>query len=149
MQLTHHTDYALRLLMYLAATPDRVVTVGEISAAYRISQNHLVKVAQTLSHLGYINTLRGRSGGLKLARTPAEISVGDVVRRVENNFYLTPCMPPDGQACRINGDCVLQGVLAGAVEAFLTSLDAVPLSSLTTGGPSRLAQPGARELSVG
>jgi Rrf2 family nitric oxide-sensitive transcriptional repressor len=131
MRLTTFSDYTLRTLMYLALHPDRFVTIAEIAAAYRISSNHLMKVAQHLASGGEVVTLRGQHGGLRLARPAAELRVGDVIRRAEPAMALAPCA-----ACVIQPGCVLPGVLDQAVAAFLAVLDAHTIADL-------VASPGA------
>lgn len=130
MQLTQFTDFALRTLLYLAVHGDRMVPVSEISAAYGISNNHLVKVAHNLARLGFVESARGRGGGLRLARDPADINVGAVVRACEPNFHLVECFDREHNTCPIVPACGLVQALAQAREAFLAVLDAVPLSDL-------------------
>src|SRR4051812_10498298 len=94
MRLTFYTDYSLRMLMYLALKPDGLATVGEVARAYRRSRGHLSKVAHQLGLAGYVESVRGRRGGLRLARPAATIGIGDVVRRTEPDMALAPCFPP-------------------------------------------------------
>ena len=91
MQLTRYTDYALRVLLYLGAQPERVCSIAEISQAYGLSQNHLMKIAHELGKAGYVSSVRGRMGGLRLARRPDQINVGAVVRNTETDLELAPC----------------------------------------------------------
>lgn len=130
MQLTQFTDFALRTLMYLAVHRDRLVPVAEISAAYQISNHHLVKVAHMLARSGYVESARGRGGGLRLAVEPAAITVGEVVRVCEPNFDLVECFDRDHNTCPIVPACELVKALAAAREAFLASLDGVRLADL-------------------
>jgi Rrf2 family nitric oxide-sensitive transcriptional repressor len=125
MRLTTFSDYTLRTLMYLALHPDRFVTIAEVAAAYRISSNHLMKVVQHLSGSGDVVTLRGQRGGLRLARAPGQIRVGDVIRRTEPDMALVPCA-----ACVIHPGCVLPNVLDQAVAAFMAVLDAHTIADL-------------------
>jgi Rrf2 family nitric oxide-sensitive transcriptional repressor len=118
MRLTTFSDYTLRTLMYLALNPDRFVTIAEIAAAYRISSNHLMKVAQQLAGSGEVVTLRGQHGGLRLARPATEIRIGDVVRYTEPDMALAPC-----SECVIQPGCTLPDVLDRAVAAFLEVLN--------------------------
>lgn len=127
MRLTKYTDYALRVLMYLGARPDRMASVSEIARAYRISQNHLTKVVHHLGKAGYIATARGRSGGMRLARVPAEINVGEVIRRFEDGFDLVDC-----GSCVISPACRLRVCLSDAVSAFLHVVDGYTLADLLT-----------------
>tara|TARA_R110000744_G_scaffold184820_1_gene304241 strand:- start:102 stop:536 length:435 start_codon:yes stop_codon:yes gene_type:complete len=129
MQLNLRTDYALRMLMALAAK-DEVVSIDWMADHYDISRNHLAKVAQDLVAAGYVVSLRGRGGGLRLARPPAEINVGDVVRSMENLTGFVACMGGK-EKCVIDGACGLKPALAGAIEAFLTHLDQFDLAQIT------------------
>ena len=128
MQLSLHTDYALRVLMALAAT-ERQLSVDEIARRYAISRNHLAKIAQRLQAQGYVETFRGRGGGMRLALPADEIVVGDVVRRFENLESFVGCFA-GGSGCAVNGLCALKPALAGALDAFLAHLDGVRLSDL-------------------
>jgi Rrf2 family nitric oxide-sensitive transcriptional repressor len=131
MRLNLQSDYALRLLMQLAVNPDRLVTIAEVSDRFRISRNHLMKVAHLLGREGFVQTVRGRSGGLRLARPSEEISVGEVVRRMEADFAIVECFPGGGGGCLITPGCRLKGVLREALEAFLSVLDRSTLADLT------------------
>src|SRR5262245_49400331 len=99
MQLTMHTDFGLRVLLYLAHFPDRRVGTEEISSAYGISKNHLVRVVQTLADGGFLQVTVGRSGGVRLARDPREIRIGDVIRATESSFRLVECHDPIHNTC--------------------------------------------------
>jgi len=129
MKLTLHTDYSLRVLMYLAAFPDRLATAEQIATAYGISQHHLTKVVQTLSRLGFVETLRGRGGGMRLALPPQKVSVGAVVRATEEDFDLVECFRSN-TACCITPVCRLQGALRDALDAYLDVLDGWTLAEL-------------------
>lgn len=128
MQLSLHSDYALRVLMALAAT-ERQLSVDEIARRYGISRNHLAKVAQRLQAEGFVTTFRGRGGGMRLAQPSDEIIVGDVVRRFENLESFVGCFAA-GSGCTVNGLCALKPALIGAVQAFLAHLDQFRLSDL-------------------
>ncbi|SMF76051.1 transcriptional regulator, BadM/Rrf2 family [Tistlia consotensis] len=130
MQLTRHSDYALRLLMRLALAPDEVVTIQEIAEAYGISRNHLMKIALELGRHGFIETLRGRGGGLRLGKAPSEIRLGAVVRATEDSFALVECFDADHNRCVITGACRLRGALREALQAFLAVLDGYTLADL-------------------
>ena len=130
MRLTVYTDYALRLLMYVAVKEDGLATIAEVAARYDISRNHLMKVAHQLGLAGYLETVRGRSGGLKLARPAADINLGDVVRHTEQDMALVPCMSPVDAACVIRPSCLLKRALGRATAAFLDVLDEYSLSDL-------------------
>jgi Rrf2 family nitric oxide-sensitive transcriptional repressor len=128
MQLTVHTDYALRVLMYLCLRPNRVVTIDEITDFYEISRNHLVKVVHHLSSKGFINTARGKNGGMQLSRPATEITIGDVVRKLEANFDIVECFSMDSKKCRVLPICGLKSVLHQASENFLAFLDQYSLA---------------------
>lgn len=130
MRLTTYTDYSLRLLIYLAASDEGSVTIAKVAEIYGISRHHLVKVAHQLGIRGYLTTTRGRSGGLRLAKPAHQILVGDVVRRMEPDMAVVPCLHPGAQDCRIAPACQLRGALENAREAFLSVLDDVTLADL-------------------
>jgi Rrf2 family nitric oxide-sensitive transcriptional repressor len=130
MRLTIYTDYSLRLLMYLALAGDRLATIGQVAAAYGISKNHLTKVAHQLGVAGYIETVRGKGGGLRLARRAGEIGLGEVVRHAEPDMALVPCFPPVNGDCPILPRCGLRHVLDEARMAFLGVLDRYTLADL-------------------
>jgi Rrf2 family transcriptional regulator, nitric oxide-sensitive transcriptional repressor len=132
MRLTVHTDYSLRVLMYLAVHPNPMPTIAEIAASFQISRNHLMKVAFELGQAGFIETVRGKHGGLRLARGPAEIGVGQVVRRTEPDLDIVPCFTPMRPACVLSSDCRLRGVLYQAQAAFLETLDRFTLADLVS-----------------
>ena len=125
MRLKSYTDYALRVLMHLAARPDRLASIGEIARTYRISHNHLMKVVHDLRKEGFLDAVRGRSGGIRLARPAAEISVGDVVRHTEGGFDLVDCA-----SCVIAPACALTAALHEARKAFMCVLDGYSLEDL-------------------
>lgn len=129
MQLTTHTDYALRLLIYLGLHKDKSSpTVQDAASRYGISTNHLAKVAQHLVQHGYITSQRGRGGGLALMHDPADINIGELVREIET-FHLTECLGPDSM-CRIEPACRLRGAIEEAREAFLEALEHYTLADL-------------------
>src|SRR5579883_2290438 len=129
MRLTRYTDYSLRVLIYLGLQQDRLSSIREIAEVYGISESHLMKVVQALGQFGYVATLRGRNGGLKLARAPSEINLGEVVRNTEEDFTLVDCFAqaPD---CPIAGPCRLEHALRKALEAFFQVLDDYTLADL-------------------
>ena len=131
MRLTVHTDYSLRLLMYLATNGDKLATIGEIADTYGISKNHLMKVAYELGRHGILETVRGRKGGLRLARWPEKICLGEIVRLTEDNFTMVECFDETTNACIIAGPCRLRGVLSNALKAYLAVLDGYTLADLT------------------
>ena len=130
MRLTRHTDYALRLLMLLALEPDRVHTIEEVARRYRISRNHLMKIAQTLAQAGFVESLRGRGGGLRLGGSVESINLGAVVRATEDGFELVECFDRVRNNCLVSSACGLRGPLEEALHAFLGVLDRYSLGDL-------------------
>ena len=131
MKLTAFTDYSLRVLMYLAAAPTQRATIAEIAAAFDISENHLVKVVHFLGKSGWIQTLRGKGGGIQLAMRPDMINVGRVVRDTEGAALPAECFLPEGNQCVITPACRLKNVLADAVKAFYLVLDQYTLADIS------------------
>ncbi|WP_257556826.1 Rrf2 family transcriptional regulator [Sphingobium sp. CFD-2] len=125
MRLTLYTDYALRVLLYLAARPEKLCSIADVSGAYRISQNHLMKVVNDLANAGYVASVRGRSGGIRLGAPPESINIGAVIRHTEDGFDLVDC-----GSCVIAPACGLTGVLSEALDAFLAVLDRYSLADL-------------------
>ncbi|HEX5378111.1 MAG TPA: Rrf2 family transcriptional regulator [Phenylobacterium sp.] len=160
MRLTVYTDYALRVLIYIAVRPEPKPTIGQIAASYDISRNHLMKVVYQLGVAGYIETVRGKNGGLRLARRPQDIGVGDVVRYTEPDLALVPCFDAENALCAITPSCKLRGVLFQARAAFLQVLDTYTLADLVENrselqallgagsppGPIRAIQPAGSEV---
>lgn len=131
MRLTIYTDYALRLLMYLALKNDGLATIGEIAKSYGVSKNHMMKVAYQLGTAGYVETVRGRSGGLRLAKPAESIGLGEIVRHTEPDMALVPCFQPIDAPCTIQRCCVLRKALDKARTAFVDVLDGYTLGDLT------------------
>jgi Rrf2 family transcriptional regulator, nitric oxide-sensitive transcriptional repressor len=129
MRLTLHTDYALRVLMFAAAKGDALSTIPEIVKQFEISRGHVMKVVHRLGQRGYLETLRGRNGGIRLARRPGQINVGAVVRDMEEQLAVLGCLESDGY-CRIQQCCVLKIALRDATNAFLATLDGYTLADL-------------------
>jgi Rrf2 family nitric oxide-sensitive transcriptional repressor len=129
MRLTTFSDYALRLLMYAAASGDRLITIEEACQTYNISRGHLMKVANLLTREGYLKARRGRSGGLVLGKPAKDIRLGDVVRATEGDFALVECFAT-GNQCIISGCCALPNVLNEALAAFIRTLDRYTLDDL-------------------
>lgn len=129
MRLTVLSDYSLRVLMYVGTSPERLVTIDEIAHAYGISDNHLMKVVQMLARNGFIETVRGRGGGMRLAKPPGEISIADVLRVTEEDFSLVECFRT-ANTCRIAPVCRLRGFLDEALTAFFDVLDRRTLADL-------------------
>lgn len=143
MELTFHTDYGLRVLMFAGAHRDRRVTMREIAMAYAISLEHLRKVVHRLAQSGFLATTKGRAGGLRLARPAEEIRVGDVVVAMEDSLAIIDC---SRQPCPLCGGCSLKGVFESARQAFLDRLNEFTLADLlhnadTFGELQRLGQP--------
>ena len=130
MRLTVYTDYALRLLMYLALKDDGLATIAEVATSYGISKNHLMKVAHQLGVGGYVGTVRGRGGGLRLAKPAEKIGLGEIVRRTEPDIALVPCLSPIDAPCAILSCCVLRSALDKARVAFIEVLDGYTLGDL-------------------
>jgi Rrf2 family transcriptional regulator, nitric oxide-sensitive transcriptional repressor len=130
MKLTMYTDYALRVLIYLAVHEDRLVTIAEMASTYDISKNHLMKIVHQLGQHGFIETARGRSGGLRLGQAPTQLVLGEVVRRMEPHFNLVECFDPITNRCPILPACGLSHALVEARDAFLAVLDRYTLADL-------------------
>jgi len=135
MRLTVYTDYSLRLLIYAALKPDGLVNISEVADAYGISRNHLTKVVHQLGIAGFLETVRGKGGGLRLSRPSVEIRVGDVVRCTEPDMALTPCLQPIEGSCPIIPSCRLRAALQEARDAFLRVLDSYTLADLAAAAP--------------
>ena len=129
MRLTAYTDYTLRTLMYLAVDRGRPVTIAAIAKAYGISETHLMKVVHQLGVAGDIATVRGRNGGIRLAKAPEAINLGAVIRRTEADMAMVPCFG-DAESCAIGDVCQLRSVLGEALRAFLAVLDRYTLADL-------------------
>jgi Rrf2 family nitric oxide-sensitive transcriptional repressor len=137
MRLTRYTDYALRILMYVGLRRDKLSPIKDIAEAYGISENHLTKVVHQLGRMGVIETVRGRGGGIRLARPPDRIGIGEIVRRTEEGFALVDCFT--GFGCTVAGPCRLQPMLQEALAAFLGVLDRHTLQDLLTHDAGTLA----------
>ncbi|ELX09026.1 hypothetical protein Jab_2c10860 [Janthinobacterium sp. HH01] len=130
MRLTAFTDYTLRTLIYLAGQQDRLATIAEIAERHGMSKHHLTKVVYQLGLTGVIRTVRGRHGGIALARAPSAIRIGEVVRASEPDFHMADCFDARQSTCVHAGRCCVQGVLGQAVLAYLSALDAVTLADI-------------------
>lgn len=135
MRLTVFSDYALRMLLVLATRTEALVTIAEVSAAFEISEAHLMKVTHVLGKTGWIDTVRGRNGGMRLAASPKSLRLGEVVRRLESDFALVECFGADNH-CVLTGGCGLQRALELALEAFFTELDRYTLADLADASPA-------------
>ncbi|WP_025915649.1 Rrf2 family transcriptional regulator [Herminiimonas sp. CN] len=130
MRLTAYTDYTLRTLMHLGLNRDKLVTIQDIADIHGISKNHLMKVVHQLGMTGMVETVRGRNGGLRLNKEPADINIGEVVRNTETDFFMAECFSPENFQCGYASDCTLKGVLHAATTAYLDVLDGVTLENL-------------------
>ncbi len=130
MQLTLYTDYSLRVLLYLGIHKGEKATISEIADYFKISRNHLVKVVHNLANCDYIHTMRGKGGGMYLARAPEEINIGDVIRHTEPNFHIVECYNTQASHCPVVKMCGLIGVLNSALASFFSVLDQYTLADL-------------------
>ena len=135
MRLTSYTDYSLRTLMYLATHRERLVTIQDIADLHQISKNHLMKVAHQLGLSGYIETVRGRNGGLRLKREPADINIGALVRSTESDFFMAECFDKANNNCPLTPGCTLKWALGEATRAYLAVLDKETLESILAPAP--------------
>ena len=142
MHLSKFTDFSLRVLIYLATQPARMSTIQEISDRYGLSKDHLRKIVHHLAQQGWIDSRRGRGGGLLLAKDPAEISIGAVARGVEEDLVIVECFDAAHDTCQISGVCRLSGMLQEALAAFLAVLDGYTLADVVAGQMALLARLG-------
>jgi len=134
MRLAEYTDYTLRVLMYCAARPKQLVTIGELAEQHRVSKNHLMKIVNDLARQGVIETTRGRGGGLRLLQSPADIRIGDVVRASETDFRMVECFDARTNQCTLTPTCRLKHVLDAALKAYFKELDGATLADIA--GPA-------------
>lgn len=134
MRLTQHSDFAMRLLMYVGNHPDRLCTISEVARAYRISEPHLMKVTHRLSQTGWLETVRGKNGGMRLAKPPHEIVLGAVLRDTETDMALVECLGENNR-CSLSSQCGLTGVVHGALQAFLNHFDQYTLADILPEAP--------------
>lgn len=134
MKLTDYTDYSLRVLIYVAVHPDEPVTIQRIADAYGLPKNHLIKIVQRLGQLGYLLTMRGRTGGIRLGRPATEINVGEVVKAMEPDFDMVECFHAENR-CVITPACGLRGVLHDALTAYFKVLSQYTLQDLIQNTP--------------
>lgn len=142
MRLAEYTDYTLRVLMYCASNPDRLVTIAEIAEAHRVSKNHLMKIVNDLGRQGVLETTRGRGGGIRLVRPPSEIRVGDVVRSAETDFRLVECFDDATNTCGMSATCRMKHLLNSALAAYFRELDGATLADIV-GPPAKRGRAGA------
>jgi Rrf2 family transcriptional regulator, nitric oxide-sensitive transcriptional repressor len=131
MRLSEYTDYTLRVLMYCAARPGQLVTIGELAEHHGLSKNHLMKVVNDLARQGLLETTRGRGGGLRLLKDPRDIRVGDVVRASETDFRLVECFDAGTNLCTLTPSCRLKHLFGDALQAYFAALDGATLADVT------------------
>ena len=131
MRLAEYTDYSLRVLMYCAAHPEELVTIGELAERHGLSKNHLMKVVNDLARQGLLETTRGRGGGLRLLAEPETIRIGDVVRATETDFRLVECFDTSTNACTLTPSCRLKHLFDDALQAYFKALDSATLADMT------------------
>lgn len=129
MHLTTFSDYSMRVMMYLGLQHGQLVNISDIAQAYKISENHLTKVVHYLARSGYVETVRGKGGGLRLARDPDTVNIGEMIRNTEGDTGLLPCLETDS-ACCIQPSCKLMGMLREAQTALFKVLDKYTLADL-------------------
>jgi Rrf2 family nitric oxide-sensitive transcriptional repressor len=129
MKHTSHADFALRVLLYLRVAPERRASVGDMATAHHVSRHHLDKVVQRLAGAGLVETTRGRGGGVQLTRDPSTITVGDIMRAMENDFAVVECLGP-ARYCRIAGVCGARSVFARALDSYFAVLDDATLDDI-------------------
>jgi len=143
MRLTKWTDYTLRVLLHCAVMQHREkpVTIGEIAERHGVSRSHLMKIVMTLSSMGWIESSRGRHGGIRLSLDPKQIRIGDVVRQTETDFHFVECLDQESNSCRLNGRCKLKNVLKCASDSFMDELDKVTLADILPGPSTEGVRP--------
>lgn len=132
MHITRYTDYSMRVLIYLSVQGDRLTTIQEIADSYEISKNHLMKVVHQLNKMGYIETVRGKKGGMRLLMAPADINVGVLVRETEQDLNMVECFSSKN-ACKITPVCGMKPMFEEALGAFLAALDKYTLADIIPG----------------
>jgi Rrf2 family nitric oxide-sensitive transcriptional repressor len=140
MRLAEYTDYTLRVLMYCAANPARLVTIAEMADIHGLSKNHLMKVVNDLARQGLLETTRGRGGGVRLVKAPAEIRIGDVVRASETDFRLVECFDPGTNTCMLSATCRMRLLLDKALAAYFKELDDATLADIAAPAPGKAAR---------
>ncbi|HWI83098.1 Rrf2 family transcriptional regulator [Ramlibacter sp.] len=144
MRLAEYTDYTLRVLMYCASNPDRLITISEMAQAYELSKNHLMKIVSDLARQGLIETTRGRGGGVRLVKAPSEIRIGDVVRASETDFRLVECFDESTNTCMIANSCRMKRLFGKALMAYFQELDGATLADIVAPAPRRAGAPAGR-----
>ncbi len=123
MRLTYYSDYSLRVLIYLSTeSNEKLVNIKDIAEAYDISKNHLMKIIYNLGKMGYIETIRGRNGGIRLAKLPSDINIGELIRKTEEDFHIVECFEHNNN-CVITPVCSLKHIFNKALGQFLQVLD--------------------------
>lgn len=133
MRLTVMSDYAMRLLMYVAQHPGRLCTISEVARAYAISEAHLMKITHQLALAGWLETVRGKGGGMRLATRPDQVNLGAVVRSIEPDFAIVECLSGN-TVCQLSNTCQLTGIMNGALQSFMSYLNRYTLADLLTQG---------------
>lgn len=136
MQLTDHTDYGLRALILLAAVAPKRLSSSELAERYGLSHAHIQKVVQSLQSAGFVETFRGRGGGVQLAQLPSDIRVGEVVRALEPNLHFVECFRPGHSRCLLDGGCALTQTLVRAKTAMLAEMDKTTIADIVAGSPA-------------
>lgn len=130
MRLTNYSDYSLRVLIYLSTEPnEKLVNIKDIAEAYDISKNHLMKIIYNLGKMGYIETIRGRNGGIRLAKLPSDINIGELIRKTEEDFHIVECFEHNNN-CVITPVCSLKHIFNKALDQFLQVLDQYTLEDI-------------------
>lgn len=135
MRLAEYTDYTLRVLMYCAGQPDRLVTIAELAERHGLSRNHLMKIVSDLASQGILETARGRGGGIRLLMPPEKIRIGDIVRRCETDFRLVECFDGRTNDCTLTPTCRLRGLFELALAAWFRELDGATLADIVKPQP--------------
>jgi Rrf2 family nitric oxide-sensitive transcriptional repressor len=131
MRLTLHTDYALRVLVHVGLRDGTLVTINEIAECYGISKNHLTKVVHQLGRAGYLETVRGKYGGVRLLKQPEDVLLGEFVRQTEEDFALVRCLRSEGdEACLLTGQCLAKHAMADGLDAFFAVLNRYTLADM-------------------
>jgi Rrf2 family nitric oxide-sensitive transcriptional repressor len=147
MRLAEYTDHTLRVLMHCAANPGRLITIAEVAEAQEISKNNLMKIVSDLARQGVLETIRGRSGGVRLVKPPSEIRIGDVVRGAETDFRLVECFDDTTNACTMSASCGLKGLFGRALAAYFRELDGATLADIVP-PPRRPAKPASAVIPI-
>ena len=141
MRLAEYTDYSLPVLMYCTARPQQRVTIQELADQHGVSKNHLMKIVHDLARQGVLETTRGRGGGLRLLKDPAQVRIGDVVRATETDFRLVECFDAATDRCTLTPHCRLKGLFGRALQAWFAELDGMTLADVVGPAPAPLRPP--------